>query len=77
VAEIRGDKAEFFEPGTYVISGTVKLWRADYGELLTDSGVTIPIVTQGHPMMLEGARLTLQTRKLRPLYMIDKVIKPE
>ncbi len=65
------------EPGTHVFTGTIKAWRGDYGELLTDSGVTVPLVTQGLPPLPEGTRVTLVARKFRPLFQIEKVMKPE
>jgi hypothetical protein len=77
MAETKTEKLDLFEPGTHVFTGTVKVWRGDYGELLTDSGVTVPLTTQGHPTLLEGARVTLVTRKFRPLFQVEKVTKPE
>jgi hypothetical protein len=71
------DEVDAFEPGTHVFTGTVKVWRSGYGELLTDSGVTVPLFTQGHPSLREGTRVTLVTRKLRPLFQIEKIIKSE
>jgi hypothetical protein len=69
------DEADPFEAGRYVFAGTVTVWRSDYGELFTDSGVTVPLVTRGHPLLREGMRVTLIARKQRPLFQIEKVIK--
>lgn len=66
-----------FEPDTHVFTGIVKTWRSSYGELITDSGVTVPLITQGHPPILEGSRVTLVTRKLRPRFQIEKVYRVE
>jgi hypothetical protein len=77
MAEAKTEKFDLFEPGTQVFTGTVKVWRGDYGELLTDSGVTIPLTTQGHPTVREGARVTLVARKFKPLFQVEKVIKPD
>ena len=77
MAETKTEKLDLFEPETHVFTGTVKFWRGDYGELLTDSGVTVPLVTQGHPPLREGTRVTLVARKFRPLFQVEKVIKPE
>jgi hypothetical protein len=77
MAENKTERFDLLEPGTHVFTGTVKVWRGDYGELLTDSGVTVPLTTQGHPPMREGARVTLVTRKFRPLFQVEKVIKPD
>lgn len=62
------------EPDTHVFTGTVKAWRTDYGELLTDSGVTVPFVTRGLSPLREGTRVTLVARKLRPLYQIERLV---
>ena len=64
---------DLLEPGTHVFSGTVRVWGRDYAELLTDSGVTIQLVTQGHPDLRDGARVTVVTRRYRPLYQIEDV----
>ncbi|WP_295558815.1 hypothetical protein [uncultured Hyphomicrobium sp.] len=62
------------EPETHVFTGTVKSWQADYGELLTDSGVTVPLVTRGLSPLPVGTRLTLVARKFKPLFMVEKVV---
>ena len=64
---------DLLEPGTHVFSGTVRVWGSDYAELFTDSGVTIQLVTQGHPDLRDGARVTVVTRRYRPLYQIEDV----
>ena len=66
---------ETVEPDTHVFTGIVRAWRTDYGELLTDSGVTVPLLTRGLPPLSEGTRVTLVARKLRPLFQIEKVVK--
>jgi len=68
-------KMETVEPDTHVFTGIVRAWRTDYGELLTDSGVTVPLLTRGLPPLSEGTRVTLVARKLRPLFQIEKVVK--
>ena len=65
------------EPDAHVFTGTIISWSSDYGELLTDSGVTVPLVTRGFPALPVGARLTLIARKFRPLFQIEKVVKRE
>jgi hypothetical protein len=45
--------------------------------LVTDSGVTVPLLTQGHAPVREGARVTLITRKLRPRFQIERVVRAE
>jgi hypothetical protein len=73
MSEPRSGTPNLLEPGTHVFSGTVKVWRSDYGELLTDSGVTVQLVTQGQPMMHVGERVTVVTRRFRPLYQVEDV----
>ena len=64
-----------YEPETQVFTGTVRVWRGGYGELVTDSGVTIPLTTEGQMPLPEGVRVTLVTRKLRPIFRIERVIR--
>ena len=64
------DDLEPLEPGTHVFTGTVKGWDARYGELLTDSGFTVCLVTQGHPAVPEGTHVTVVTKKYRPCYFV-------
>lgn len=63
------------EPDTHVFTGTVRAWDQDFGELITDSGVTVPLVTRGLPAVAVGTRLTLVARKLKPLFQIEKMVK--
>jgi hypothetical protein len=70
---IKGGAPELLETGTQVFSGTIRLWGADYAELLTDSGVTIQLVTRGHPQLRDGARVTVIARRYRPLYQVEEV----
>jgi hypothetical protein len=71
------DETDLFEPGTQVFTGTIKVWRSNYAELVTDSGVTIPLLTQGHAPMQVGARVTLEARKLRPLFQVKAVAREQ
>jgi hypothetical protein len=73
--DIKMDSFAPVEPDTHVFTGTVKAWHSDYGELITDSGVTIPLVTRGLAPMPVGTRMTLVARKLRPLFLIEKVVQ--
>jgi len=63
------------EDEAQVFSGIVKVWRSDYGELLTDSGVTVPLVTSGYRPLPVGARVTLVARKYKPLFQIDRIVE--
>lgn len=62
------------EDEAQVFSGIVKVWRSDYGELLTDSGVTVPLVTSGYRTVPIGTRVTLIARKYKPLFQIDRIV---
>lgn len=62
------------EDEAQVFSGVIKVWRGDYGELLTDSGVTVPLVTSGYGSIPVGARVTLVARKYKPLFQIERIV---
>ncbi len=64
---------DLLETGTQVFSGTVRVWGNDYAELVTDSGVTVQLVTRGHSHLRDGSRVTVVARKYRPLYQIEEV----
>jgi hypothetical protein len=70
---IKTGAPDLLEPGTHVFSGTIRVWGSDYAELFTDSGVTIQLVTRGHIRLRDGARVTVVTRRYRPLYHVDEV----
>lgn len=65
------------EPNTHVFTGTVTAWHSEYGELVTDSGVTVPLLTRNLPAVPIGTRLTLVARKVRPLFQIERVTRHE
>jgi hypothetical protein len=69
------DDPESFEPGAHVFTGTIKSWNAVYGELVTDSGVSVPLITQGVTRVQIGSRVTIVARKLRPRFVIESVDK--
>lgn len=69
------DNSSPVEPNANVFTGIVTAWRGDYGELVTDSGVTVPLLTRGLPELQVGTRLTLVARKFKPLYQIERVVK--
>ncbi|MCC7251822.1 hypothetical protein [Hyphomicrobium sp.] len=69
------DDSHPVEPDTHVFTGTITAWRSDYGELFTDSGVTVPLLTRGLPAVPVGTRLTLVARKFKPLFQIERVVK--
>lgn len=67
------DLAALFEPGTHSFNGTVKSWRNGFAEVITDSGISIPLVAEGQTPMAEGTRITITARKYRPLYQMLEV----
>lgn len=69
------DDSHPVEADTQVFTGTVTTWRSDYGELFTDSGVTVPLLTRGLPAVPVGTRLTLVARKFKPLFQIERMTK--
>jgi hypothetical protein len=71
------DDPDPFELGTYEFTGVVKIWRDSYGELTTNSGVTVLFVTQGFQPVPEGTRITIVTRKFRQRYQIERAFKAE
>lgn len=71
------DEADQLEPESQVFTGTVRAWRSGYGELLTDSGVTIFLTTRGQPALREGMRVTIVARKYRPRFFVEKVTSAE
>lgn len=71
------DDSHPVEPGAHVFTGTITAWNSDYGELFTDSGVTVPLFTRGLPAVPVGTRLTLVARKFKPLFQIERMKKHE
>lgn len=67
------DDNETFEPGTHVFTGVVKSWGPAMGELVTDSGLSIFLATEGQPQVPAGSRVTVTSRKYRPRYQVAKV----
>ena len=64
---------DLFEPGSHVFSGVVKSWRGNFGELVTDSGLTVLFVVAGQPQPLIGERITISSRRYRPVYHVTAV----
>jgi hypothetical protein len=59
---------DLFEPGTQVFTGTVRSWSGAFGELVTDSGLSVIFVVQGQAQPQVGERITISARKYRPVY---------
>ena len=66
------DDPDPFEPGTFEFTGVIKIWGDSYGELVTDSGVTVLFGTQGIQAASAGSRIRIITRRFRPRYHIDQ-----
>ena len=66
-----------YEPDTHVFTGTLIAWGGGYGELLTDSGVTVPLIAEGPPPVANGVRVTIVSRKLRPRFKIDRMTRAD
>lgn len=64
---------DLFEPGAHVFTGTVRSWSGAFGELVTDSGLTVLFVVQGIPQPAVGSRITISTRRYRPIYHAQSV----
>jgi hypothetical protein len=62
------EEIDLFEPGSHVFTGTVRSWSGSYGELVTDSGLSVIFVVQGQPQPLIGERITIKTRRYRPVH---------
>jgi hypothetical protein len=67
------DELDPFEPGTHNFTGIVKAWTQNSAELVTDSGLTVFLSTQGQPPVPAGTRITVTTRKYRPCYLVTRV----
>lgn len=59
---------ELFEPGAQIFTGTVRSLSGIFGELVTDSGLSVVFVVQGQPQPQIGSRITINTRRYRPIY---------
>jgi hypothetical protein len=67
------DEIDPFEPESQIFVGLIKFWRNGYGELVTDSGVTVPFNTQGRPALRVGMRVRIVARKYKPRFFAEEV----
>jgi uncharacterized OB-fold protein len=67
------DGIDPFEPESQIFVGTVKFWRSGYGELVTDSGVTVPLNIEGQPALRVGMRVRIVARKYKPRYFAESI----
>lgn len=70
------DPSHLLEPETHVFTGVVTSWHNGIGELVTDSGIFVPLVVEGHPPIVEGTRITISAKKFRPIYQVLAVRRP-
>lgn len=68
------DEGELLEADTRVFAGRLTHWRDRRAKLLTDSGLTVLLVTNGVPPIAEGSRVTVVTRKYLPLYQAVRIV---
>lgn len=61
-------EADALEQGTHFFTGTIRFWRPDLCELVTDSGLSIFFTPEGQGPVPEGTRITLRAQKYRPRY---------
>lgn len=61
---------DLFEPGTQVFTGVVRSWTGAFGELVTDSGLSVIFVLQGQAQPQVGERITISARRFRPVYQV-------
>ena len=66
---------DLFEPGTQVFTGVVRSWSGAFGELVTDSGLSVIFVVQGQPQPLVGERITISTRRYRPVHQVTNLTR--
>jgi hypothetical protein len=61
---------DLFEPGTQIFTGVVRSWSGAFGELVTDSGLSLIFVLQGQgeSQPKVGERITISVRRFRPVY---------
>jgi hypothetical protein len=67
------DDADLFEPETHTFSGVVKEWGQFWGELVTDSGLSIIFVTRDQQAVPPGTRISINAKKFRPRYLPTRI----
>lgn len=69
------DDADLFEPDTHTFTGVVKEWGPFWGELVTDSGLSIVFVTRDQPQVAQGTRIAINAKKFRPRYLPTRIAR--
>lgn len=69
------DDADLFEPETHTFTGVVKEWGPFWGELVTDSGLSIVFVTRDQQPVPQGARINVNAKKFRPRFLPTRIAR--
>lgn len=67
------DDLTLFEPETHTFTGVVKDWGPFWGELVTDSGLSIVFVTRDQAAVAQGTRITVDAKKFRPRFLPTRI----
>lgn len=67
------EDADLFEPETHTFTGAIKAWGPFWGELVTDSGLSIIFVTRDQPALPLGSRITVNAKKFRPRFLPTRI----
>ncbi len=67
------DDADLFEPDTHTFTGVVKEWGPFWGELVTDSGLSIVFVTRDQQPVPQGTRININAKKFRPRFLPTRI----
>ena len=63
------------EPGTHVFSGNITVWRPPIAEIVTDSGLTVPLSIDCVAAVAVGTRVTIVARRIKPRYQVVKITR--
>ena len=63
------------EAGSHVFSGCITVWRPPFAEIVTDSGLTVPLTIDGVGTVAEGTRVTIVARRIKPRYQVVKITR--
>lgn len=69
------DDADLFEPETHTFTGVVREWGPFWGELVTDSGLSIVFVTRDQQPVPQGTRITVNAKKFRPRFLPMRIAR--
>lgn len=69
------DESEHLEADPRVFAGMLTHCQDRRARLLTDSGLTVVLETNGLPPIPVGSRVTVVTRKYLPLYQVVRIVR--